>query len=145
MGDAVPMSGSASIVLDCGSAGAARLHPWLDDVFRSELVPQSLKYAVRLCLEEVARNIAMHGYGPSTDGTIELSLRRLPDRVVVEVVDSAPEFDPTQAPLVPRASRLADAAPGGFGLILIRHYATEMRYQYRDGRNCLVLSFGVLT
>ncbi len=132
-------------MLHSGSVGTARLHSWLDDVFRSELVPESLNYAVRLCLEEVVRHIAMYGYGRGTDGTIEISLRRLPDRLLAEVVDSAPAFDPTQAPPEPRASRLADARLGGFGLILIRHCVTEMQYHHRDGRNYLMLSFGVLT
>ena len=50
----------------------------------------------------------------------------------VEVSDAGIPFDPTGAPAHTPAKTLAEAQPGGLGLLLIRRCADWMRYR-RDG------------
>jgi len=60
---------------------------------------------------------------------------------VIEVDDNGAPFDPTAAPMRVAADNLADVRIGGRGLTLIRGCCEDVRYERRDSRNQLTLSF----
>jgi serine/threonine-protein kinase RsbW len=90
-------------------SGLSRLRP-LDEETLGDL---------KLAVTEACSNSVRHGYGNGGNGTVEVSYELHPDRLVVEVEDDGPGFDPnTQAP----RNGLAE---GGLGIAIIRSLADE--------------------
>ncbi|HVY17270.1 MAG TPA: ATP-binding protein [Rhodopila sp.] len=120
-------------------ADLARVYPWLDQVAAGS--PAAVLSRMHVALEEAVANAALHGFPGGSDGHIVLRALRRGDLMVLEVEDDGIPFDPTQAAVRARASRLEEAEPGGWGLGLIRAFTTSIGYERRGGRNVLRLGF----
>ena len=77
-----------------------------------EGLPEDLVNTARLLTSELVTNAVMYG-----DGELEVRVRRLPDHVLVEVLDQSPE-EPQLLPLDPDR-------PGGNGLRLVQALARQ--------------------
>lgn len=98
-------------------SGLSRLRP-LDEETLGDL---------KLAVTEACSNSVRHGYGNGR-GTVEVSYDLQPDRLVVEVVDDGPGFDPELA------RRSGDELPeGGLGIAIIRAVADEFEAGERPG------------
>ena len=95
-------------------------------------------YKVQLALEEVIRNLLLHGSGSAT-GLIDVALEVAGRRVDVCVEDDGAPFDPRRAPPFDPSQPLEDRSGGGMGLALLRLMMDEIRYERRGTRNCLHL------
>jgi serine/threonine-protein kinase RsbW len=91
-------------------SGLSRLRP-LDEETLGDL---------KLAVTEACSNSVRHGYGEGRQGTVEVSYELRPDRLVVEVEDDGPGFDPERA--FDSAGGLAE---GGLGIAIIRAVADE--------------------
>lgn len=101
----------------------------------SQIEIDSLVQAV----DEAASNIIIHGYkdGP---GEIGIDLKYSEFEIHVTLRDSAPTFDPTQAPDPDIDLPLDERPVGGLGIHLIRHCVDEIRHsEPLEGGNKLVL------
>jgi len=115
---------------------------WLSETGAALGVPPEGLQRLDLCLNEALANVVGHG---RCDSPIELRLESLDDaqgpEARVTVIDQGPGFDATQAPGAARPASLAEAEPGGLGLLMIRSFSDTLDYRRLDGRNHL--SFGV--
>lgn len=103
------------------------------------LSPRTL-FNIELVLEETIMNAVMHAHrGDHVARTIELNVQVESDDVVLRFEDDGIEFDPLRAVEPVRPATLQDAAPGGFGLRLVRRAARHIAYQRCDGRNVLTV------
>ena len=75
---------------------------------------------LKLAVTEACSNSVRHGYGNGQEGTVQVSYELLEDRLVVEVEDDGPGFDPNR-PLAPGES----LTEGGLGLAIIKSVADE--------------------
>ncbi|MDE2583549.1 MAG: ATP-binding protein [Rhodospirillales bacterium] len=136
----MPAAARASeLRLRTAPAELARLYPWLETAARAHNLPRDLLYGMHVAVEEAVANVALHGFGPEQPGEIAVRLSASPDAAAVEVEDAGRPFDPTVATSLAR--RGPDAAPGGHGLTLIRHYCRDIRYERIGDRNHLTLRF----
>ncbi len=94
---------------------------------------------LELAVEEWVVNLCRHAYD-DRPGAIEISVRRDPGRLLVEIADQGPPFDPTSAPGPDLTAPLEERAPGGMGLPLIRRMTEEFRYRREDDRNVVTLA-----
>lgn len=88
---------------------------------------------VALVFEEVLSNLATHGNCRDIPAKIAVGVS--PDKVIGEVVDCGPPFDPRLAaePAFDVAS--ADRPIGGLGLHLVRKFSSDLEYARRDDGN----------
>jgi len=91
-------------------SGLARLRP-LDEETLGDL---------KLAVTEACSNSVRHGYGNGQEGTVQVSYELLEDRLVVEVLDDGPGFDPDRA-----LGHGADLSEGGLGIAIIKAVADE--------------------
>jgi len=91
-------------------------------------LPPALVYRLELILEETLMNRLWHAWPDGGDHLTRLTLALQPDAVVLTVEDDGLPFDPLQAEPPPRPASLADARPGGLGLLLTRKAASTCRY-----------------
>ena len=103
-------------------------------------LPAKVAFALRQCLEEAVANLINHT--PATAGEdIVVELDWQADTLVAAVEDSAPPFDPRAVPSPVRAATLESAVPGGWGIHLIRSFASDIDYETKAGRNRLTMKF----
>ena len=91
-------------------SGLARLRP-LDEETLGDL---------KLAVTEACSNSVRHGYGNGQEGTVQVSYELLEDRLVVEVEDDGPGFDPNRP-----GGKGEDLTEGGLGIAIIKAVADE--------------------
>ena len=101
-----------------------------------------------LALTEVATNIVKHGDGQVDHGEMRASFTVGLQRVVVELSDGGPAFDPTTADSISLDDwSIEDAGEDSLalGISMFREIVDEMHYQRLDNRNCLRFSVSLNT
>ena len=96
-------------------------------------------YAVELVLEEALTNVIAYAYPQGQAGRVSLGVRVLADAVELCIEDDGVEFDPLGVAPSPMPASIAEATPGGLGLLLIRRFARDVGYRRADGRNVLTV------
>jgi anti-sigma regulatory factor (Ser/Thr protein kinase) len=136
----MPIWVAERLVLHNDLAELERLAGWIESWAQQDVSPE-LSFALLLCLEEAVANVIMYGGAKENRLEIAVELERHGGTLVVRIEDSARQFDPTRVPPPLVARSLAEAKVGGFGIHLMRSFATGIHYERRDGRNRLTLWF----
>lgn len=98
-------------------------------------------YHCQLAVDEVCNNIIEHGYGGERpDRVIDVACLQEPAAFLIEIVDDSPPFDLLKHPAPDPMVELKHRSPGGWGVYIVRTVMDEVRYEYRDGRNHLVMT-----
>jgi len=118
---------------------------WVEAQAVDWCIPEEILPRLDLCLNEVVANCVTHG-GPEVKQAplgLQLSLAASHDQTLVtlSVADSGSPFDPTSASPRARAASLADATPGGLGLVMMRDNASRLVYRRSGGRNHIDMLF----
>ena len=118
---------------------------WLDSQAVDWSIPPEVLPRLDLCLNEVIANCVTHGGSGVVDGplTLQLSMASSHDQTLVtlSIADSGRAFDPTSAAPKAIALNLADATPGGLGLVMMRQNANRLAYRRTGDRNHIDLLF----
>jgi serine/threonine-protein kinase RsbW len=93
-------------------------------------------FSIKLALEEALVNAIKHGNQCDRNKKVEIAYSLLPDRFEIKITDEGEGFDPAEVPDPTAIENLE--RPCGRGLMLIKHYMTEVRYNERG--NSVVLS-----
>nr|WP_294560053.1 ATP-binding protein [uncultured Rhodopila sp.] len=117
-----------------------RLSAWLDEQEHRMAIPAKVAFAVRQCLEEAVVNLIDHT-PPAGGEAIAVELGWQADSLVATVEDPGPPFDPRAVPPPIQPTSLESAVPGGWGVHLIRTFASDVGYETTAGRNRLTLRF----
>jgi anti-sigma regulatory factor (Ser/Thr protein kinase) len=95
-------------------------------------------YACQLAVTEACENIIKHGYGREDAGDIHAIVRSQPGELTVELLDSAPPFNPAARP-PDRTWTEQDPPVGGLGLVIIHRVMDEVKYRRKGRQNRLFL------
>jgi len=88
---------------------------------------------VALVLEEMLTNLGTHGN--CRDIPAKIAVKVGEDKVIGEVIDAGPPFDPRLAPQPLLDGEMADFPIGGLGLHLVRKLSSDLDYARRRGEN----------
>ncbi len=101
-----------------------------------ELIPQ-----VELVLEEVLVNVINYAYGQG-NGDIEVECgAEGPGKFHVIVTDWGTAFNPLDQADPDLSTDISNRRIGGLGIHLVKHMATRLNYERRNGGNILTLWF----
>lgn len=89
-------------------------------------------FAIRLALEEAITNAFEHGHSNLRDEQVRVEYSVNPAAVDVAVEDRGPGFDPAKLPDPTLEENLAK--PSGRGVMLMRAYMTEVRFNSTGNR-----------
>jgi anti-sigma B factor antagonist len=112
----------------------------LQEFGQTRQVPEKTLFGLALALEECASNIVNHAYRRDPRQRFQVVVEHTGGAMTVELRDRGPEFNPTLARVAEAMTRDEDAAPGGWGIQLVRHYMDEVRYAREGGENVLRLT-----
>jgi anti-sigma regulatory factor (Ser/Thr protein kinase) len=112
---------------------------WLAEWGAGVGVPEHEILRLDLCLNEALANVTSHGH-PEPE-PIHLSLDTTCDgqtcEASVTVSDAGSAFDASSAAEKTRPASLAEAEPGGLGLVMLRSFSDRLNYHLSAGRNHL--------
>ncbi len=94
------------------------------------------QFAIRLGLEEALSNAYRHGNKCSPEKHIRARWAVDNQCIIIYVTDDGPGFNPGQVP-DPREDENLEK-PSGRGLMLMKAYMTEIRYNARGNEVCLI-------
>jgi anti-sigma regulatory factor (Ser/Thr protein kinase) len=114
---------------------------WVGDVAVKSGLGDQTSYAMQVCVEEALTNIVRHGHCAIGPGEIGLELTVTNGGVRIEVEDDCVPFDMTAATPSRPHNDPADPEVGGWGLGLIRAFASRLAYRREGERNRLTLEF----
>ena len=122
---------------DNGIAELTRLSGWVRELAELWSLPERAVYALDLCLQEAVDNVMRHASGPAGATSIAVAMAHRGDAVHAVVEDGCAPFDPTGHASPGLPDSLEAVEPGGQGIVLLRQFMDELRYEHRDGRNRL--------
>ena len=94
---------------------------------------------VELASEEALVNIIRHGY-KAREGKIMIRLFSFADHVEIVIIDEGPPFNPLlEESHVDSLACLEERKEGGLGILFMRQYMDEVRYQREANHNVLTL------
>jgi anti-sigma regulatory factor (Ser/Thr protein kinase) len=135
---------SAELSIRAEAGELRRASAWLEQCGNEMGVPPDQIGRLDVCLNEALANIFTHGV-EVTGAPVLLRLEVCHEdgarEAAVTVSDAGHAFDPFSVALAPRPDNLAEAKPGGLGLVMIRSFSDALGYRHVDGRN--ELTFGV--
>lgn len=124
---------------------ARRASVWLTSVALARRVPPEQIVRLDHCLDEALANVITHG-GPTALASpvrLQFRVRRSQSACMAElsVADAGVAFDPsTYPPATPRPASLAEARPGGLGILMIRNFSDDLSYRRGEDRNHLTIT-----
>lgn len=83
---------------------------------------------VLLAVDEAATNTVVHGYG-ECGGSIEVTVERTAEALIVRLRDEADPFDPHCVPAPDLSVPLEQRRPGGLGIHLMRQLVDEVHHR----------------
>ena len=120
-------------------AEARRVQEEIETQLQARRASEQEVFSVRLALEEALVNAIKHGNQMDRTKQVHISYRFLPDRFEIRITDEGGGFDPSDVPDPTAVENLE--RPCGRGLMLMRHYMTEVDYNDRGNSVFMVKVF----
>jgi anti-sigma regulatory factor (Ser/Thr protein kinase) len=103
-------------------------------------LPNDTVLELKLAVDEACTNIITHGYKGMNPGSIILSFRIKPDRILVQITDFGHCFEPIETPRPDVEAALGDDELGGLGLYLIYQTMDNIDYTSSEDGNTLTFT-----
>lgn len=134
----------ASLSLAPGPDAVPKALAWLESIAEQEHWHKRTTFKLILCLDEALSNVVMYGFHDGAHDTgaacIALAILASEQEIALDIIDNGRPFDPTQAVTRGLAESVDEAAIGGHGLRLMRHYLQDIHYRRADDKNHLRLT-----
>lgn len=130
-----------SAVFENRNAELRRMSAWFREFARDTGMPEKRVFDVELCLNELMANVIRHAYDDEEPRRLVVTLEHAPGRLRAVLEDDGRPFDPTSAPAPSPLVALPSDRTGGWGIPIVRAFASEVLYERRDGRNRVSVEF----
>ena len=102
--------------------------------------PMKARIQLDIVIDEIVSNIAYYAYGEKT-GTVTVRIEALQKENGVQLMflDSGVPYDPLTRQDPDISAEIEERKEGGLGIFLVRKTMDDMKYEYKDGQNCLTI------
>lgn len=128
--------GFTDVTIPSDTGEARKVQEDIESRLAAHHVSEKEIFSVRLALEEALVNAIKHGNQMDRSKNVHISYRVIDDRFEITITDEGPGFDPLDVP-DPTAVENLDR-PCGRGLMLMRHYMSEVNYS--DRGNAVIMA-----
>ena len=118
--------GWQEVVIASDPAEARRVQDEIEQLLKARQFGERDIFSIKLALEEALVNAIKHGNQMDRSKRVFISYRFVNDLFEVQITDEGPGFDPTDVPDPTAVENLE--RPCGRGLMLMRHYMTEVTF-----------------
>jgi serine/threonine-protein kinase RsbW len=120
----------------------ARIPEWIEQLALRYGIPEDLRFAMDLCLEEALANTIIYGYLSEDNYPVSVDFANPSEgRYVFVVEDDAPKFNPLEGPELPPLTAGGEMRIGGQGIRLLRRFAHTLEYEATATGNRLRIGF----
>ncbi len=119
----------AELVIPSDPAEARRLQDDIEHQLRSHAYSDHEIFSIKLAVEEALVNAIKHGNRMDPAKRVRVAYRVNAQRFDIHIADEGPGFDPADVPDPTQAENLE--RPCGRGLMLMRHYMSEVVFTER--------------
>jgi len=120
------LDGSQEIVISSDPAEARRVQEDIEQALLAQQYDEREVFSIKLALEEALINAIKHGNQMDRGKKVSIRYRIHSERFDVRIIDEGTGFNPEDVPDPMAVENLE--RPCGRGLLLIRHYMTEVVY-----------------
>ena len=117
------------VVIPSDPTEARRVQEQIERLLEARGTGDHELFGIKLALEEALVNAIKHGNQMDRAKKVHISYRLHADRFEISIADEGPGFDPGDVPDPTAFENLE--RPCGRGLMLMRHYMTEVAYNDR--------------
>ena len=117
------------LAIPSDAAEALRVRDQVEQCLRAAGCHDHDLFSIKLALEEALVNAIRHGNRSDPTKRVHVAYRVLPGRFEVHITDEGAGFDPAAVPDPTALENLE--RPGGRGLMLMRHYMTDVAFNER--------------
>ena len=139
-----PTRHSAELQVRAAIADVRAASEWMAEFGMRHQVPQAQVERLDLCLNEALANVISYGNETALAEPIVLAMHVVTSQATAEasvtVYDAGDEFDMAHAPVAERPHSLAEAEPGGLGLLMLRSFSDALDYRRENDRNALTFT-----
>ena len=124
------------VTIPSDTTAARKVQEDIESQLQAQKVSEKEIFSIRLALEEALVNAIKHGNQMDRSKTVRVCYRFLPERFEIHISDEGTGFDPADVPDPTDVENLE--RPCGRGLMLMRHYMSEVEYNARG--NCVSMA-----
>jgi len=130
-----------SAVFESRTAELRRMSAWFREFAREAGMPPERAFDVELCLNELMSNVIRHAYDDNETRRLLVTLEHVPGTLRAVLEDDGRPFDPTSAPAPSPLAALPSDRTGGWGIPIVRAFASDVGYERSEGRNRVSIEF----
>lgn len=120
---------SHHVVIPSDQAEARRVQEHIEQLLMASPCEPKELFSIKLALEEALVNAIKHGNQYDRNKKVEIAYQVTHERFVIRITDEGTGFDPADVPDPTAVENLE--RPCGRGLMLMKHYMTEIDYNER--------------
>lgn len=117
---------AADVTIPSDAVDARRIQDEIENLLNTLHINEHDIFSIKLALEEAVVNAIKHGNQMDRSKKVRIAYQLYADRFHVQISDDGTGFDPTDVPDPTAFENLE--RPCGRGLMLMRHYMTEVAF-----------------
>ena len=111
------------------------------DIFaKDNKIPKKAIHDVQLALDEIVTNTIEYGYEDDDKHLIDIKFTFNKESLQIIIIDDANPYNILDKENPETSLSLEDKPIGGLGIYLVKHLMTNIDYDYRDGKNHILLT-----
>lgn len=131
---------TATLTVPARREAFAALSAWLEARLAPLNPSPKARRQLLVAADEILTNVASYAYPPDAPGELQVSLRHAEGTLSLTFADRGVPYDPLSAPPPDLSLPLAERAPGGLGLFIVRKTMDAVAYRRDGDRNLLTLT-----
>lgn len=131
---------TATLTVPARREAFAALSAWLEARLAPLKPSPKARRQLLVAADEILTNVASYAYPPDAPGELQVTLRHAAGALSLTFADRGTPYDPLTAPPPDLTLPLAERAPGGLGLLIVRKTMDAVDYRRDGDRNVLTLT-----
>ena len=131
---------TATLTVPARREAFAALSAWLEARLAPLNPSPKARRQLLVAADEILTNVATYAYPPDAPGELQVTLRHAEGTLSLTFADRGVPYDPLSAPPPDLSLPLAERAPGGLGLFIVRKTMDAVAYRRDGDRNLLTLT-----
>ncbi len=131
---------TATLTVPAKREAFAELSAWLEARLAPLNPSPKARRQLLVAADEILTNVASYAYPPDAPGELQVTLRHAEGTLSLTFANRGTPYDPLTAPPPDLSLPLAERAPGGLGLFIVRKTMDAVDYRRDGDRNVLTLS-----
>ena len=131
---------TATLTVPARREAFAALSAWLEARLAPLKPSPKARRQLLVAADEILTNVASYAYPLDAPGELQVTLRHAAGALSLTFADRGTPYDPLTAPPPDLTLPLAERAPGGLGLLIVRKTMDAVDYRRDGDRNVLTLT-----